>query len=42
MLATSKLFVITFGSRGFVAVAGAETIAVSTDGHSWTTVTVTD
>ena len=36
-----ELFGITFGSRGFVAVAGMDAIAVSADGHEWTTVSVT-
>ena len=35
------LFAIIFGSRGFVAVAGVDTIAVSANDLEWTTVKVT-
>ena len=36
-----ELFAITFGRRGFVAVAGVDAIAASADGHEWTAVRVT-
>lgn len=35
-----ELFAIALGARGFAAVAGVETIAVSADGRSWKTVRV--
>jgi hypothetical protein len=40
-LIDEELFAITFGRLGFVAVAGVDAIAVSTDGLEWTTVSVT-
>jgi hypothetical protein len=35
-----ELLAIAFGARGFAAVAGVETIAVSVDGRSWAAVRV--